>query len=126
MRRARQLSAANFFGVGTTTKLLARAKNVRWLALYETARMVYGHGKRAWDKLEPMYFKVYRDTFTQEEVDGMLKFYKTAAGKAMITKMPMVMQRTMTEMQQMMGPIAQRLQKMETESIEELKATPAK
>ena len=39
--------------MGTTTKLLARAKNVRWLALYETARMVYGHGKRAWDKLEP-------------------------------------------------------------------------
>jgi hypothetical protein len=38
---------------GTTSKLLARAKNVRWLALYETARMVYGHGKRAWDKLEP-------------------------------------------------------------------------
>ncbi len=38
---------------GTTSKLLTRAKNVRWLALYETARMVYGHGKRAWDNLEP-------------------------------------------------------------------------
>ena len=38
---------------GTTSKLLARAKNVRWLALYETARMVYGHGRRVWDNLEP-------------------------------------------------------------------------
>jgi len=38
---------------GTTTKLLGRAKNVRWLALYEAARMVYGHGRRAWDNLEP-------------------------------------------------------------------------
>jgi hypothetical protein len=38
---------------GTTSKLMSRAKNVRWLALYETARMVYGHGKRAWDRLEP-------------------------------------------------------------------------
>jgi hypothetical protein len=38
---------------GSTSKLLARAKNVRWLALYETARMVYGQGRRAWDRLEP-------------------------------------------------------------------------
>jgi hypothetical protein len=34
---------------GTATKLIARARTVRWLALYETARMVYGQGKRAWD-----------------------------------------------------------------------------
>jgi hypothetical protein len=38
---------------GTASKLIARARTVRWLALYETARMVYGHGKRAWDNLEP-------------------------------------------------------------------------
>lgn len=38
---------------GTASKLLGRAKTVRWLALYETARMVYGHGKRVWDNLEP-------------------------------------------------------------------------
>ncbi|TMK70114.1 MAG: hypothetical protein E6G49_11575 [Actinobacteria bacterium] len=39
---------------GTASKLLGRAKNVRWLALYETARMVYGHGRRVWDNLEPV------------------------------------------------------------------------
>lgn len=38
---------------GTASKLLARARTVRWVALYETARMVYGQGKRAWDNLEP-------------------------------------------------------------------------
>jgi hypothetical protein len=38
---------------GTASKLIARARTVRWLALYETARMVYGHGKRAWNNLEP-------------------------------------------------------------------------
>ena len=38
---------------GTTSKLIARARTVRWLALYETARMVYGQGRRAWDRLEP-------------------------------------------------------------------------
>jgi hypothetical protein len=38
---------------GTASKLLARAKTVRWVALYETARMVYGQGKRVWTNLEP-------------------------------------------------------------------------
>ena len=39
--------------MAVTSKLIARARTVRWLALYETARMIYGHGKRAWDNLEP-------------------------------------------------------------------------
>jgi hypothetical protein len=38
---------------GTASKLIARARTVRWLALYETARMVYGQSKRAWNNLEP-------------------------------------------------------------------------
>jgi hypothetical protein len=50
----RPRSTANVSGLpGTASKLIGRAKTVRWLALYETARMVYGHGKRAWDNLEP-------------------------------------------------------------------------
>jgi hypothetical protein len=46
------LTANVFSMAGTATKLIARARTVRWLALYETARMVYGQGKRAWDNLE--------------------------------------------------------------------------
>ena len=38
---------------GTLSKVVARGRSIRWLALYETARVVYGHGKRAWDNLEP-------------------------------------------------------------------------
>jgi len=37
---------------GTVSKLISRGRTVQWLALYETARMVYGHGKRAWDNLD--------------------------------------------------------------------------
>jgi hypothetical protein len=40
-------------GTGSVSKLIARGRTVQWLALYETARMVYGHGKRVWDNLEP-------------------------------------------------------------------------
>ena len=61
-----------------------------------------------WNKLEPMYLRVYQKSFTQQEVDGMIAFYKTPAGQAVISKMPVVMQNTMNEMQQMMGPIMQK------------------
>src|SRR5215211_3023354 len=52
--RARRRSAANFpHMAGTLSRLVARGRTVQWLALYETARMIYTHGKRAWNNLEP-------------------------------------------------------------------------
>ena len=45
----------------------------------------------SWDKLEPEYIRLYRETFSQFEVDGMIAFYKSDAGKAMIEKMPRLM-----------------------------------
>jgi hypothetical protein len=75
-----------------------------------------------WNKLEPMYLRVYQKSFTQQEVDGMIAFYKTPAGQAVINKMPVVMQNTMNEMQQMMGPMMQKIQRMQQEVVAEMKA----
>jgi hypothetical protein len=41
-----------------------------------------------WDKLKPAFLKLYTDTFTEEELDGMIAFYKSPAGKAVLAKMP--------------------------------------
>lgn len=54
-------------------------------------------------KAKPALAKVYTDTYTEEEIDGILGFYKSPAGKAFIQKMPDVMQRSMPVMMQMMG-----------------------
>ena len=75
-----------------------------------------------WNKLEPMYLRVYQKSFTQQEVDGMIAFYKTPAGQAVISKMPVVMQNTMNEMQQMMGPMMQKIQRMQQDVVAEMKA----
>ena len=74
-----------------------------------------------WTKLEPMYTRVYQKTFTQQEVDGMLAFYKTPAGQAVLSKMPAVMQNTMDEMQQLMGPVMQKIQKMQEDVVAQMK-----
>lgn len=75
-----------------------------------------------WKKLEPMYVRIYQKSFSQEEVDGMIAFYKTPAGQAVIGKMPAVMQNTMDEMQQMMTPVMQKMQRMQQDVAAEMKA----
>jgi hypothetical protein len=75
-----------------------------------------------WKKLEPLYMRVYQKSFTQQEVDGMIAFYETPAGQAVINKLPAVMQNTVNEMQEMMSPAIQKIQRMQQEVIAELKA----
>jgi hypothetical protein len=79
-----------------------------------------------WKKLEPMYVRVYQKSFTPQEVDGMIAFYQTPAGQAVITKMPLVMQNTMNEMQELMSPVIQKMQKMQQDVMAELKAEDGK
>jgi hypothetical protein len=75
-----------------------------------------------WSKLEPIYVRIYQKTFTQPEVDGMIAFYKTPAGQAVVGKMPSAMQNTMEEMQQMMAPVMDKMQRMQQDVVAELKA----
>jgi hypothetical protein len=42
-------------------------------------------------KLKPRYVQIYRETFDQEEIDGMLAYYTSPTGQAEIRKMPTVM-----------------------------------
>jgi uncharacterized protein len=72
----------------------------------------------SWDKLKPMVMKIYADTFSEEEIDGILNFYRSAAGQAMLEKMPALMQRSMAMAQQMMNDVMPQIQKM----IDEMKA----
>ena len=79
-----------------------------------------------WKKLEPMYVRIYQKTFSQPEVDGMIAFYRTPAGQAVIAKMPAAMQNTMDEMQQMMAPVMQKMQRMQQDVVAEMKAASQK
>jgi hypothetical protein len=75
-----------------------------------------------WSKLESMYIRVYQKSFTAQEVDGMIAFYKTPTGQALLTKMPVVLQNTMNEVQQMIMPMVQRLQQKQQQVATELQS----
>lgn len=75
-----------------------------------------------WAKMKPMIVQVYRDTFEQEEVDGLVVFYKSAAGRAFIDKMPTVMQKSMALTQSQMQSVTPKLRAAMEQAIAEAKA----
>ena len=66
----------------------------------------------AYKKLEPDYIKLYKNTFTEEEVTGMITFYGTPAGKAVVDKMPQVMEQSMMLLQNHMPQVIKRMQEV--------------
>jgi hypothetical protein len=74
----------------------------------------------SWEKMRDLYQQVYAESFTQEEVDGLIAFYESPAGKAFVAKMPTVMQKSMVLMQQRMAPMVERLQRSLQETVLEV------
>jgi len=75
-----------------------------------------------WDTMMPLYVHTYQASLTQDELDGMVEFYKSPAGQAYVKKMPLIMQNVMVEMQGMLKPLQQKLAQIQKETIQELKA----
>ena len=48
-----------------------------------------------WEKMKGPSVKAYSDTFTEEEIDGILSFYRSPAGQSMLQKTPALMQKIM-------------------------------
>jgi hypothetical protein len=72
--------------------------------------------KMSWEKFKPAIVQIYAEVYTDEELDGILAFYRSPAGHAMIEKMPQLMSRTMAVAQKLMGDIQPEIEKMVKES----------
>ena len=75
-----------------------------------------------WDKLRPLYVQIYQESFTQEEIDGLIAFYESPAGVAFVEKMPVVMQKSMSIMQSRMAAMMEKMKAAMKEAIAEPKA----
>jgi hypothetical protein len=72
--------------------------------------------------LEPIMVGSYRDTFTQQEVDALLKFYGTPIGKSVASKLPAASQQTMQLIQQRIREIMPQIQEISRDSATRIKA----
>jgi uncharacterized protein len=75
-----------------------------------------------WDKLRPLYVQIYQESFTQEEIDGLIAFYESPAGVAFVEKMPVVMQKSMSLMQSRMAPMMEKMKAAMKDAIAKPKA----
>jgi hypothetical protein len=75
----------------------------------------------SWEKQEPRAIFMYQETFTEEEIAGVLSFYKTPAGQAVINKMPTLTQQFMLQMSNQMESIKGRMKEIQDEAIAEFK-----
>ena len=92
------------------------------IAEFQSKYLALMREELSWAKMETLFVRVYQNSLNQEEIDGMIAFYKTPAGQAVIKKMPALMQQIMAEMPAMMGPLMQKLQPIAQEFEAELKA----
>ena len=61
--------------------------------------------KLSWDAMKPDYIHLYDETYTEDEISGILLFYQSAPGQAMLAKSQTLMANTMTLMQKRMAEI---------------------
>ena len=76
----------------------------------------------SWEKFEPIMIDIYRKSFTRAEVQGMLDFYRSDAGRAVIAKMPLVMENTFALMNDQMRTMLPKIQEVQKDIIARLRA----
>lgn len=74
-----------------------------------------------WATLKPMFVQIYKENFSQEDIDGLNDFYNSQAGRAYVAKMPLVMQKTMVIVQDRVGPVMQKTAALTKTAFEQAK-----
>jgi len=74
------------------------------------------------DRLKPLYVQLYTQYFNQKEIDGLIAFYQSPAGKSMLTKMPQLMQGLMAAMPALMAPMMEQMQAASKQMADDLEA----
>ena len=72
----------------------------------------------SWDKMKADFIKLYADVYSEEELRGVIAFYKSPVGQKLLEKTPEMMKASMQLMQKKMMEIMPKVQKL----AEELKA----
>ena len=59
----------------------------------------------SWDKLEPQFTDIYASVYSEQEIDGLIAFYKSPVGSEMVAKQPEVVQKSQAVTQSLMTEV---------------------
>ena len=84
----------------------------------------------SWDNLKAAYIKAFGESYSPEEIKGLIDFYQTPLGKAFAEKQPQANQKALEAVQGKMQALAPKIQKTMSEAvakamIKSAKAAPA-
>jgi len=63
-----------------------------------------------WDTIKPMFISIYSETFTPDELQGMIAFYKSPIGQKWLEKQPQLQMATMQKMQTIIAEAQPKMQ----------------
>lgn len=78
-----------------------------------------------WPKLKVEFIDLYAKAYTEEEVDGILTFYKSPVGQSMLAKTPQLMQQSVAISQAHMKEIEPKLEQLSEDLKKDLDAAHA-
>jgi hypothetical protein len=82
--------------------------------------------KIGWKALEPDFISLYASTYTEEELDGIIAFYKSPVGQKMMEKTPELMSKSTQITQQKMSELQPQLNQMVQDFMKQMAASTSK
>jgi hypothetical protein len=64
----------------------------------------------SWNDIEPEYTKLYADTFTEQQIDDLLAFYRSPTGQVIVEKTPVLLKQSTVMIQKRMAAVNPELQ----------------
>jgi hypothetical protein len=102
----------------------AEAERVFNAAMPRVSKVV--RDELSWARLKPEFAAIYAETFSQQEIDGLIEFYEGPIGSALVSKLPQLTQRSIQMMQQRMPAVMQKAMQVAKEEVDKERARSGK
>jgi hypothetical protein len=79
-------------------------------------------GELSWAKLEPDFAKLYADSYTSEQLDGLIAFYSSPLGQTVLAKTPELLRESSELSQRHLTIILPQIQQMIQDEAAKMKA----
>lgn len=76
----------------------------------------------SWTKLEPQFTQIYASTYSEQEIDGLIAFYKSPVGQEMVAKQPELVNKSQGITQNMMVDLQPKMRDAVMQFAKEMQA----
>jgi hypothetical protein len=94
----------------------------RIIAEFQEKAMKLAIDSMGWKVMEPEYVKLYANTFSMQELDAALAFYKSPEGQSFMAKTPQLTTAGMKIVQERMGDLQPKLKDLQDEFMKKMEA----